>query len=107
MNINKSVVHSPVPCCVIDGRFSYTFRSEKRDQEVRLHCAKDGFEPTLFIFPDGNQGVVSITLEGTSTFGPITVHEWASRLKYADSFSTVHGRQVGLLGALYEFCRLS
>jgi hypothetical protein len=41
------------------------------------YIATGGFEPTLFIFPDGNQGD-SITLEGTSTFGPITVHEWAT-----------------------------
>lgn len=43
------------------------------------YIATGGFEPTLFIFPDLNQGD-SITLEGTSTFGPVTVHEWATGL---------------------------
>jgi hypothetical protein len=41
------------------------------------YTATGTFEPTLFVFPDGTQGD-SITLQGTSTAGPITVHEWAT-----------------------------
>lgn len=41
------------------------------------YTATGTFEPTLFVFPDGTQGD-SITLQGTSTDGPITVHEWAT-----------------------------
>jgi hypothetical protein len=69
------------------------------------YIATGGFEPTLFIFPDGNQGD-SITLEGTSTFGPITVHEWAIGSSAQNGLSTVYGPRWGSWEP-ERFCRLS
>jgi hypothetical protein len=41
------------------------------------YAATGAFQPAVFAFADGTMGD-SITLQGSSKFGPITVQEWAS-----------------------------
>jgi hypothetical protein len=41
------------------------------------YTATGSFQPASFAFADGNTGD-SITLKGSSNFGPITVQEWAA-----------------------------
>ena len=101
MNINRSVVIPLFLAALL--MVALATRSEARNETKKFdYLATGGFEPTLFIFPDGNQGVVSITLEGTSTFGPITVHEWAVGSSTQTVFPpcTAPG---GAAGALYDF----
>ena len=101
MNINRSVVIPLFLAALL--MVALATRSEARNETKKFeYIATGGFEPTLFIFPDGNQGVVSITLEGTSTFGPITVHEWAVGSSTQTVFPpcTAPG---GAAGALYDF----
>jgi hypothetical protein len=52
--------------------------SSGKSSDISFNYASSGsFEPASFSFPAGTTGD-SITLQGTSNFGPITVHEWAS-----------------------------
>lgn len=78
MNINRSVFIPLFLAALL--MVALATRSEAGTKTKKFdYIATGGFEPTLFIFPDLNQGD-SITLEGTSTFGPVTVHEWATGL---------------------------
>jgi hypothetical protein len=69
------------------------------------YIATGGFEPTLFIFPDGNQGD-SITLEGTSHVRAYNGSRVGDRFECANDLSTVYGPRWGSWEPK-RFCQLS
>ncbi len=78
MRLNRRLV---ISICALLSLVAFSKDSQagkSNKSESFSYTAAGTFDgPLDATFPDGNP-VFSITLQGTSTFGPVTVHEWAA-----------------------------